>query len=129
MDATDVYNLVCDPKFEDLLQNLKHCEVKQIIADAFNVLYSATGPPEKREHAAIGLHPEGCMVVTLVLQLLVRLFIKRLMNLMTTEAVILHRNMIPSFHLKNYLGNQAHFSLKEIIANYHTALSMRATIV
>ena len=55
-------------------------------------------------------------------QVLVRLLTKRLMSLMTTEAVVLNRNKIPYSYLEHYLTNQAHFSLKEAITNYHTAL-------
>lgn len=68
------------------------------------------------------LNPEGCMVISLLVQILVRFFTKKLMNLMTTEAVILHRDKIPSSYLEDYLSNQAHFSLKETIAKYYEAL-------
>lgn len=118
-DAAHVCNLI---EFKD--QNLTHQDARQAAIEAFNVLYSAPGPLEKGEQ--VDLTPQGCLVVSLIQQVFIRLFIKKLMNLMTTEAVILYRNRIPSSYLVNYLGNQAHFSLKEIIVNYHTAL--KATI-
>jgi hypothetical protein len=121
MDTAHVFNLiVCDPKFEGVLQNLTHQDAMQAVTEAFNLLYSAPGPQE--EGGQLDLTPEGCMVVSLLQQVLVRLLTKRLMNLMTTEAVILNRNKIPYSYLENYLSNQTHFSLKEVIANYHTAL-------
>lgn len=126
MDTAHVFNLiVCDPKFEGLLQNLTHQEAMQAVAEAFNLLHSAPAPQE--EGGQLDLTPEGCMVVSLLQQILVRLLTKKLMNLMTTEAIILNRNKIPYSYLDNYLSNQAHFSLKEAITNYHTAL--KATIL
>ena len=71
---------------------------------------------------ATQLSPEGCLVVALLQQWLVRYLCKRLMHLMTSEAFILYWNVIPSSYLKNYLSFQAHFSLKELILKYHRAL-------
>lgn len=125
-DAAHVFSLiVCDPKFEGLLQNLTHQDAMQAVAEAFNLLHTASGPHEEGGH--LDLTPEGCMVVSILQQVLVRLLTKRLMNLMTTEAVILNRNKIPYTYLEHYLSNQAHFSLKEVIRNYHGAV--RATIL
>ena len=110
-DASYVYNLIAR---KDLTWT--HQDASGAAREAFKILYSA---PEQGEEA---LSPRGCLVVSLLQQAFVRLFIKKLMNLMTTEAVILYRNKIPSSYLENYLRNQAHFSLKEVITKYHTAL-------
>ena len=65
---------------------------------------------------------KGCLVVTLLQQWLVRYLCKRLMQLMTSEAFILNRNVLPSSYLENYISFQAHFSLKELILKYYQAL-------
>ena len=65
------------------------------------------------------LSPEGCLVVALFQQWLIRYLCKRLMQLMTSEAFILYRNVIPSSYLENYLSFQAHFSLKDLILKYY----------
>ena len=117
--------VMCDPKFEGLLQSLTHHEAMQAVTEALNLLHSAPGPQDEGDQ--LDLTPEGCMVVSLLQQVLVRLVAKRLMNLMTTEAVILNRNKLPYSYLQNYLGNQTHFSLKEALTNYHAAL--RATVL
>ena len=62
------------------------------------------------------------MVVALFQQWLVRYLCKRLMQLMTSEAFILNRNVLPSSYLENYISFQAHFSLQELILKYHQAL-------
>ena len=97
----------------------------QAVTEAFNLLHSAPG--HQGEGGQLDLTPEGCLVVSLLQQVLVRLLTKRLMNLMTTEAVVLNRNKIPYTYLEHYLSNQAHFSLKEAIKNYHGAF--KATIM
>jgi hypothetical protein len=112
-DALHVCGLI---ECKDLV-NLTHQNASQAISKAFQILHSA---PEQGEQEA--LTPEGCQVVSILQQTFVRLFTKKLMNLMTVEAVILYRNRIPSSYLENYLRNQAHFSLKKAITKSHTAL-------
>ena len=120
MDVDHILNLMeCVPKFSDLLNKMTHQDAMQAVMEAFNLLHSRITDEDDKKDAV--LTPDGCMVVSFLLQVLVRLFVKKLMNLMTTEAVVLYRNKIPSLYLENYLTNQAHFSLKEVITNYHMA--------
>ncbi len=122
MDASHVISLIKhDAKFEGLLQKLKHQEAIEAVADAFNLLHSAPGPEEKG--GQVDLTPDGCMVVALLQQLLIRLLTKRLMNLMSAEAIILNRNKIPLSYLENYLSNQTHFSLKKTISSCFETLN------
>ena len=110
-----------DPKFKGLLKTMTHEEAVQAVAEAFNTLHTAPGP--KRQGKQLDLTPEGSLVVSLVQQLLIRLLTKRLINLMPAEAVVLNRKKIPYSYLKNYLRNQAHFSLKKTIEGYSKALN------
>lgn len=124
-DADHISSLVeCDPKFAGVLKSLTHQDVVEAVAETFNLLHSAHGPQD--EGGELDLTPEGCLVVAILQQMLVRLLAKRLMNLITAEAVILNRNKIPSIYLWHYLGSQTHFSLKDTIRKYHGAL--KATI-
>ena len=74
------------------------------------------------QDGATQLSLKGCLVVALLQQWLVRHLCKRLMQLMTSEALTLYRNVIPSSYLENYLSFHTHFSLKELILKYHLAL-------
>ena len=65
------------------------------------------------------------MVIMLIQQWLVRHLIKRMMQLMTSEAFTEHRTKIPSSYLENYLALQAHFSLKRLIERYHRGLAIK----
>ncbi len=119
MEATCLFDVVaCDPEFSSLLQSLKCREAGEAVIEAMKVLHPGATKFSEKLH----LTSRVCLVMSLLQQLFVRLLTKRLMNLMTAEAVILHRNKIPHSYLKNYLNCQAHFSLKEVITKYHTAL-------
>ncbi len=122
IDAERVFSIIgSDSKFEGILDNLTQQDAHYAVVEAFNVLLTANEPSFKSQELTT-LSSGACMVVSLLQQLLVRLFTKRLMLLMTTEAVILNRNKIPSTYMENYLCYQAHFSLKKNITNCHSAL-------
>lgn len=120
MDTEQIFDLVT---CEDLLEKLGHEEAAQAVKDAFKILYTAPGPKKDGEQVLV-LTPEGSMVVYFVQQLLIRLLTKRLMNLMSAEAVVLYRNKIPYSYLNNYLCYQTHFSLKTAINKYYEALQV-----
>ena len=110
MDTEHVFHLItCDPTYAKLLEDLTHEEAMKAVVESINLLHSPG--PKKDEVLSCG----GCMIVSVIQQLFIRLLTKRLMNLMTAEAVILSRNRIPGSYLNNYLSNQSHFSLKDTI--------------
>ena len=71
----------------------------------------------------VGLSPEGCMMLALGVQWLVRHLCKHLMQLMTPEALTVHRMKMDSSYLVNYLKHHSHFSLKVLIRNHLDALN------
>ena len=70
-------------------------------------------------------HVQGCLVVMLLQQWLVCHLTKRIMQLMTPEALTEHCTKIPTSYLKNYLIHQAHFSLNRLIIKYHSGLTVK----
>ncbi len=118
MDA--VFELVLqDPKFKGLMQDMTHNAAALAIPEAINVLHKAVAH-DRGEH--LDVSPEGCLVIALLQQWLVRFLTKRLMQMMTSEALILHRNKIPFSYLKNYLNFHNHFSLLNLVESYHQAV-------
>lgn len=113
MDTLHVFDLV---KYDAILESLTHQEAAKAVTEAFNLLHSVRRPEEKR------LTQTGCIVVSIIQQLLIRLFTKRLMNLMSAEALVINRSKIPCSYINNYLTCQAHFSLKDAIEHFHTIL-------
>jgi len=104
------------------------------------LIYKGNAPPENNSddsegYDTLGASDGACMVTTMITQWLVRFMCKKLMQLMTPEALILKRkyvnmyNMvilfyivyflfrnIPKFYLETYLRFQNHFSIRELIA-------------
>ena len=120
LDADTLFNIVLsDPVFEGLMEQLDHQSVRQAVVDAVNTLHTASKPEDQKQ---FDLSPEGCMVISILQQWLVRYFCKALIQLMTSEALILNRNKIPFSYLVNYLSYQNHFSLKELIERYYNTL-------
>ena len=101
------------------MQNMTHLSAAEAISEVIKVLHSDIGTDE-REH--LDVSPEGCLVIALVQQWLIRHLCKRLMQLMTPEALIIQRNKIPSSYLMNYLNFQSHFSLRSLVEGYHQAI-------
>ena len=91
----------------------------QAIIEAINTLHQVLGPSEGKQYI---LTPDCCMVISIAQQLLVQILTKRMINLMTPEAIVLNHSKIPYFYLEHYLCSQAHFSLKEMITKYYTQL-------
>ncbi len=89
------------------------------IPEAINVLHKAVAP-DREKH--LDVTPEGCLVIALLQQWLVRFLTKRLMQMMTPEALVLHRNKIPFSYLKNYLHVHTHFSLLNLMKSYHKSV-------
>lgn len=123
MDSNHVFNLAMY-QFNNVISDLTHEDAKQAVIDAFDFLYTAHGPD--REGWQAYLSNKGYMAVFLLQHLLVRFLTKAVMNLMTTEALIMNCSKIPYTYLKNYLENQYHFSLKDVISSHHVAV--KATI-
>lgn len=120
LDAQQLFEIVLgDPVFDGLMEGLDHSLAAHAVVDAINTLHTASKPEDQNQ---FDLTPEGCMVISLLQQWFVRYFCKKLMQLMTSEALILNRNKIPFSYLVNYLSYQNHFSLKDLIERYYTTL-------
>ncbi len=120
LDTEAVFELVLrDPKFKGVMTNMTHDIAAQAIPEAINVLHKDIAA-DRGEH--VDVTPEGCLVIALLQQWLVRFLTKRLMQMMTSEALILHRNKIPFSYLKNYLNFNTHFSLLNLVESYHQAV-------
>lgn len=120
LDADQLFSMVLsDPIFEGVMEGLDHQLATQAVVDAINCLHTASKPEDQKP---FDVTPDGCMVISLLQQWFVRYFCKKLMQLMTSEALILNRNKIPFSYLVNYLIYQNHFSLKQLVQSYYNTL-------
>jgi len=72
------------------LNRSDYTTISKWVAEALKLLYKGTAPPDDNNYdEVLGASDEACMVTALVAQSLVRFMCKKLMQLMTPEAMIL----------------------------------------
>ena len=59
--------------------------------------------------------PNACLMISVMTQWLIRYLCKRLLQLMTSEALCVHHRRIPTSYIQAYLNHQHHFSLKALL--------------
>ena len=59
------------------------------------------------------------LVLSVLQQWLISYIYKRLMQLMTPEALVSNHEEIPSYYIMHYLNCQSHFSLKDLLQKFH----------
>ena len=124
LDVESIFDLVLhDPKFKGLMKDLTHHEAALAVQAAIGVLHSNV-VPDRGGH--LDVSPECYLMIALLQQWLVRHLCKLLMQLMTSEALVLHRNTMPSSYLENYINFHTHFSIQNLIFKYRNALESTA---
>ena len=79
--------------------------------EALDALYNMKSVSEVPKEVSAN----ACLMISVMTQWLVRHLCKRLMQLMTSEALCLHHRKIPASFIQAYLNHQHHFSLKELL--------------
>ena len=116
LDVDSVVDLVReDSRFNELVPGLTHHAAAKAIPEAINVLNS-----DLVSGGQFDISLEGCFIIALIQQWLVRHLCKQIMQLMTSEALILHRNKIPFSYINHYLNFHTHFSLQKLVLKYCT---------
>ena len=95
--------------------------IYEAIKDTMSILHSSSTYDQQ---FFSDLEDQNVLIITILQQWLVRYFVKRLMQLMTPEALVLNQRKIPHSYLVNYLIYQHHFSLKEVIKNTVEAMDL-----
>ena len=121
-DAIYVAHFVrADPEFQGLLKNIAPQGVVRAVNEAMQKLHQAPAP--NGSNLSVGVSPEACMIIAIAIQWLVLHLCKRLMQLMTPEALTIHRSKINSSYVINYFKFQSHFSLKVLLHNHINTLN------
>jgi len=103
-DANCIISLLAttESEFSGVVKNLKEFDITMIsewIAESLDLIYTAKKPPKIEDYndesiKTLGASNGACMVTAVITQWLVRYMCKKLMQLMTPEAVILKRKYI-----------------------------------
>ena len=120
-DAEQLFPLIeIDATFDGILQSLTVDSAHQAVVEAIHVLHTAPGPSEGVFSSMMS--QEACLVISILQHWLICHLCKRLMQLMTPEAVILHRKQLPRLLIDDYLTYQQHFSLEKLMNDHYAAL-------
>ena len=107
-----------DPSFQEILNDMDHSRAADVIVDTMNNLHSSS---ELSKGTYYVVNAEVCLIVTVIQQWLIRHLCKQIIQLLTPEALVVHRNKIPSSYLKHYIAFQSHFNLQSLIESKHLA--------
>ena len=115
-DAQHVITLVCEePAFNGCWKMLETSQIPVVVNKMLDHLLLV---PDKSQN----LDDDISFVTAVLLQWLVTYLCKKLMQLMTPEALLNNHQKIPSHYISAYLNHQNHFSLKEVVRNYQSCL-------
>ena len=125
-DADHIFGIVLknEPEFGEVLRNMNRKNVTEIVERVHFLLSHSQGTNTKYEYSI-----ESCLLITVLMQWLVGYLCKRLMQVMTPEALAVHCSKIPTAYLKNYFRNQEHFSFKELVRKYLQQLQSPGRLV
>ncbi len=121
-DVESVFEIVLlNPEFKGVLLNTGLSTAADAIQDAVKILHSDISVTKE---TSLYVSSEGCLIISLLQQWLIRYLTKRLMQLMKFEDVIIYKDEIPTSYLKNYLNFQEHFSLCTLMESYYDAVEL-----
>ena len=120
-DADQLFDAILrDKEFSQLISQINHGNALAVVDEALHVLFH--GPHPNNTDALIAIYEDACLVISLMVQWLVSYLCKRLMQLLTPEAFIVHLSQIPKYYRESYLQLQEHFSLKNLVEKQHKKL-------
>ena len=112
-DSDEVFAIVLsDSRFQEVRKSLGSHTETWAIRDAMDYCFKAS------EMETQLLSRESVFIILLLQQWTIRCMCKRLMQIMTPEALVLHHKSLPSSYIRNYLQCQHHFNLKNLISHY-----------
>lgn len=88
-------------------------DILKVVPEALAGLYHTTLSGKSTTRADLSIN--ACMIISVFLQWLVRHITKRLIQLMTVEAVTRHYKTLPLAYTEAYLKHQSHFHLKTLV--------------
>ena len=86
-------------------------DIYKAIVEAFDALHD----PHAERNIYQDVSINALMVVSMVTQFLVRMLCKKVMQLMTSDALCVHHRRVPTSYIQTYLNHQDHFNLKSLL--------------
>lgn len=101
-------------KNEDFNSVINEFNVEGAVGEALDVLHYR----ETDEISYDDMHLDACLVIAAIAQWVTRYVSKRLFQILTPEALLLHKDNLPTSLIKSYLDEAEHFSLKDLVLNH-----------
>ena len=105
--------LLKEEQFKAMWIQLNEEDTAALVDEALHLLHHA--PASNGKDSPVEIYDDSCMVIVVLLQWLISYLCKRLMQLLTPEALIVQADKIPTYYLQNYLDFQEHFCLKDLV--------------
>ena len=101
-------------KNEEFNSVINEFNVEGAVGEALDVLHYQ----ETDEIGYDDVHLDACLVIAAIAQWLIRYVTKRLFQILTPEALLLHKHKLPTSLIKSYLDEAEHFSLQDLVLNH-----------
>ena len=114
--AAYIFKIITQSKnheFQRILNDLKIGNITSIVDEAFNCLYN--GPSPNQTEQSFEMYTDACVIIAVILQWLVMCLCKKLMQLVTPEALVIHNQELPRHYCQTYMKFQEHFDLKKLV--------------
>ena len=94
-------------------------ELNSLIEAEIPLLVDTALQKSKQSYLCYQCTKDTKLVLSVLQQWLISYIYKRLMQLMTPEALVSNHAEIPSYYIMHYLNCQSHFSLKDLLQKFH----------
>lgn len=101
----------------DSLKTMSYSSIRASVMQAICALHQQDNINDNQISEDLSIHSR--MVIVVLQQWLVRISCKRIMQLMTPEALVQHRRKMPSSYIMHYLNEQHHFNLKNLVVQQY----------
>ena len=101
----------------DSLNTMSYSSIRTSVMQAICALHQQKNSNDNQISEDLSIHSR--MVVVVLQQWLVRMSCKRILQLMTPEALVQHRRKMPSSYIMHYLNKQHHFNLKALVVQQY----------
>ncbi len=116
MDMQGLFEVVeRNGTLKDILPGMSQRVALQGINEALQTIHGHSSSDDSS-----ALSTPACLVISLLHQYIVRYLCKRLIQLMTPEALVSNQKKLPLSYIENYLLNQEHFNLKDLLVKCYS---------
>ena len=116
--------LLKNKDYYDFVEKMTPSDVVAAVDGGLHALCLGPASIDDTKKKEFIVYREDCFVIAVIAQWTVCYLCKRLMQLMTLEALTVKNMLIPRHYIQHYLKFQSHFGLKDIIKQQFETLQV-----